>query len=313
MTTVTTDTISSAVRKAFDFSVDKFPLSGPDRMSTPHYGLFRSDTQECVGRPCAKGYVPHSTDDVCVIAEAVETVFGGCESRVETHFNNAHYVQICPTHEFRRDVFRGSHGNRNIAEVDSKLTPDSIWPRVVIRAGYDATSFRCTIGMYRDLCENMTMLQSSTETETRIRHDRNLRGRMDSLVEQLQGLHAGWESVYDIAMQMDRREVIVADFLHQLYGSPEETASVRARTYHRTRTDAILNRLVREYAATGRDLQQVESGRSTGWMLFNAVQGFSQHSQRRLSDDRMARVFAADRDSYVKQAADLAMTFELAS
>ena len=317
MSTVTTATISEAVRNAFDFTVDKFPLSGPDRMATPHYGLFRSDSHECVGRPCAKGYVPHTTDDVCAIAEAVETVFGDCESRVETHFSNAHYVQICPTHKYRRDVFNRNHGTQGghhyIANRGTEATPDSIWPRIVIRAGYDATSFRCSIGLYRDLCRNMTMLQTLSETETRIRHDSNLRGKMDALVEQLQGLHAGWDSVHDLALQMDRREIIVADFLHQLYGSPDEATSQRAQTYHRNRTDAILNRLVREYAATGRDLAQVEAGRATGWMLFNAVQGFAQHTQRRTSDNMMARVFAADRDRYVRQAATLATSFDLAS
>ena len=36
--------ISDQVRSAFDFTVDKFPLSGPENLPTDQYGLFRSDT-----------------------------------------------------------------------------------------------------------------------------------------------------------------------------------------------------------------------------------------------------------------------------
>ena len=48
MTTVSTSA-ADQVRSAFDFTVDKFPLSAPDGMSTPWYGLFRSDSSEVVG------------------------------------------------------------------------------------------------------------------------------------------------------------------------------------------------------------------------------------------------------------------------
>ena len=48
MTTVSTSA-ADQVRSAFDFTVDKFPLSGPDGMRTPWYAMFRSDTSEVVG------------------------------------------------------------------------------------------------------------------------------------------------------------------------------------------------------------------------------------------------------------------------
>ena len=49
MSSVSTSDVSAAVRSAFDFSVDKFPLFGPDNMSTDLYGLFRSDTGYLTG------------------------------------------------------------------------------------------------------------------------------------------------------------------------------------------------------------------------------------------------------------------------
>ena len=43
------NSVSDKIRSTFNFSVDKFPLSGPDGMSTPLYGLFRSDNSSLVG------------------------------------------------------------------------------------------------------------------------------------------------------------------------------------------------------------------------------------------------------------------------
>ncbi len=57
--------ISETIRDSFSFAVDKFPLSGPEGMRTPEYGLFRDDTGEYVtGRAVRKGYIPHQTEDV---------------------------------------------------------------------------------------------------------------------------------------------------------------------------------------------------------------------------------------------------------
>ena len=37
------------IKSEFDFEVNKFPLSGPDNMKTPFYGLFRSDDMSAIG------------------------------------------------------------------------------------------------------------------------------------------------------------------------------------------------------------------------------------------------------------------------
>ena len=46
--TQTTLTVAETVAEKFNFSVDKFRLSGPDNMNTPFFGLFRSDTMRVV-------------------------------------------------------------------------------------------------------------------------------------------------------------------------------------------------------------------------------------------------------------------------
>jgi hypothetical protein len=57
--------ISEFIRNAFDFSVIKLPLSGPDNMKTPWYGLFRDDLGESVGgSSVSQRYEPHRTSDV---------------------------------------------------------------------------------------------------------------------------------------------------------------------------------------------------------------------------------------------------------
>ena len=78
MSNISTSSVSDKIRSTFDFSVDKFPLSGPDGMSTPLYGLFRSDTSSLVGsKSVTSRYVPHTTDDVCALADAAENAFDG--------------------------------------------------------------------------------------------------------------------------------------------------------------------------------------------------------------------------------------------
>ena len=93
--------IGETVRNEFGFSVDKFPLSGPDGLRTPHYGLFRSDTGACIGRNSVSGrYVPHTTDDVLALVEAAGSTFGGVQD-VRCFFRHGHYIAVQPTKEFQ--------------------------------------------------------------------------------------------------------------------------------------------------------------------------------------------------------------------
>ena len=65
---VLSNEVSTKVSEAFNFTVDKFPLSGPDGMRTPWYALFRSDTESVVGNGSVTSrYVPHQTDDVLAL------------------------------------------------------------------------------------------------------------------------------------------------------------------------------------------------------------------------------------------------------
>ena len=63
--------VADKVRSAFNFSIDKFPLQGPDGMRTPFYGLFKSDDGQAVGYGSVSDrYTPHTTDHALALVEA---------------------------------------------------------------------------------------------------------------------------------------------------------------------------------------------------------------------------------------------------
>ena len=74
MSNVTKTNNLDTVRETFNFTVDRFPITGPDNMSTGMYGMFRSDKQCMVGRRAVSSrYVGHTTDDVLALAESAYT------------------------------------------------------------------------------------------------------------------------------------------------------------------------------------------------------------------------------------------------
>ena len=100
--TASASTVSDSVRSDFDFTVDKFPLFGPDNMKTDQYGLFRSTDGYIDGvKSISSRYVPHSTDDVCALVEAASEAWDG-EVECKTHWSRGHYVNIQPTKAERR-------------------------------------------------------------------------------------------------------------------------------------------------------------------------------------------------------------------
>ncbi len=194
--------VSDKIRSTFDFSVDKFPLSGPDGMSTPLYGLFRSDSSSLVGsKSVTTRYVPHTTDDVVALAEAAENAFDD-DIDVRCHFRAGHYVDVKPNMAQRKAVYG---------------TEDNIWPRVLIRAGYDGESFRATLGYFRDACNNMAMMSMVNGTSVCIRHTSGLRSKMDELIATFNTLKNSWSNLTDVVDSMQSREVVLTDFLNQLY------------------------------------------------------------------------------------------------
>ena len=279
------NSVSDKIRSTFNFSVDKFPLSGPDGMSTPLYGLFRSDNSSLVGsKSVTARYHPHTTDDVCALADAAENAFDD-DIDVRCHFRAGHYVDVKPNLAQRKAVYG---------------TADNIWPRVLIRAGYDGESFRATLGYFRDACNNMAMMSMVNGTSVCIRHTSGLRGKMNDLIATFNTLKNSWTTLADVVDHMQSREVVLTDFLNQLY--PEPTAAEgRGVTIHANRTAAIVNRIINERFATGRPAlpQPNDEKVVSAWEAYNAIQGYVQH------DAQARKGFTGDFDRIIRAANDI--------
>ena len=229
MSNIQASDVSSTVREAFNFSVDKFPLYGPESMPTDQYGLFRSDTGFIKGvKSVSKRYIPHETEDVCALVDAAGDAFDG-EIEVKTHWREGHYVSVAPTRAERKSIYG---------------TADNIFPRIIIRAGYDGQAFTGTMGYYRDACNNLAMMRRVSGTCVKIRHSSGLRAAMDDLIQTFSQLSAGWEHLVEVAQELESREVRMVEFLDQIYGRPTDEQlqlaatgqAVRGVTTHKNRT-----------------------------------------------------------------------------
>lgn len=297
LATVSQSSIGDKINAAFPFSVDKFPLSGPEGMHTPHYGLFRGDSGECIGVACRKGYVPHTVDDVAALAEAASGAFSG-ECDVRCHFNDGHFVSVIPPIEHRRAIYG---------------TADNIFPRLIIRAGYDGRAFRGELGFFRDCCRNMAVLrpvEGTARVSDSIKHTHHLRERLEDLRRVFTRLAAGWDGVAATAQRLEATEVDLADFLRTVYPMPED-ASRRTRGTHDRRIERIIRRIARERVTTGRP-ELKTFGRTftvSLWEALNGVQGYVQHDMPRHGrPSEMQRAIMAIEDAAVGRATELALS-----
>jgi len=293
MSTMTADAISQ-VRDTFNFTVDKFPLSGPDGMATPFYGLFTSHDGKVVGNAVTSRYRCHQTDDVVAITEAAISALEDEDIQVKCHFRDGHYVEYTPSNGQRLAVYG---------------TADNIFPRFLLRAGYDGRAFSVSLGYYRDLCSNLHIPQTIGKSIIRtIRHTSGLRGKMDELISDFSELGKGWDAIQAAVNRMSAREVVLTDFLKEVYGEPEGE-SKRAETIHKNRTEAIVRRLLGEQVRSGRP-QMGGDFRVSAWEAFNAVQGYVQHEATRKSgfNNGMDRIILANKDSAVGRAELLALS-----
>jgi len=285
--------VSQKVSDSFNFTVDKFPLSGPDGMRTPWYALFRSDSESVVGNGSVTArYVPHQTDDVLALVESAAEAFDG-EIDVNCHFREGHYVSIQPTKHDRLSVF----GER-----------DNIWPRVIINAGYDGKAFRATMGYYRDACSNLAMMTKVSGTTVSIRHTSGLRSKMNDLIATFGVLKDSWATLTDVIQNLESRDVQMVNFLNSIYPEPAADATQRAATVHRMRTEAIFKRLQSERFRTGRPAMD-DGFTVSAWEAYNAVQGYVQHDAQAKTGFKsdFDRILRASRDANVRKAESLVM------
>lgn len=301
--------VSASVRSAFDFDVDKFPLYGPDNMRTDQYGLFRSDNGFIDGvKSISSRYVPHSTDDVCALVEAAANSLFDGEVECKTHWNRGHYVSIKPTQDRRVSIYG---------------TKDNIFPAVIIRGGFDGKGFHGTMGLFRDACQNLEMLRKVAGANVTIRHSSGLRDQMNFLVDTFGSLQEGWENTITAVKSMENRKVNFENFIAETFASnsPSESdfqaseadpkANIRSVTIWKKRVAAVTKRVKHELMSTRNCAVPVgrEVGEVSGWLAFNAVQGYFQHDaqSKKGHKSNFARILRASTDPSVRIAESLAL------
>jgi hypothetical protein len=289
----TKNAILDSVKSAFNFSVDKFPLSGPDGLRTPAIGLFRDDTGEFIGagnNTFTRGYTPHTTDDVVALVEAASPLFDD-NIEVNCHWNNGHYVTVQPDNGFRRSVYNAD---------------DSIWPRLIIRAGYDGRAFSAQMGIFRDACLNLEMPRQVSGIGLTVRHTHSLRSKLDNLINDFQALDKAYDNLFDAFQTMEANKLRVSDFLNSVLGEmPAEKGSKQTR--HENRVSDIVTRMMKERVSLGRP--DMGNDIATGWELYNAVQGYVQHDKpRRGTPSAFDVILRTADDSMVRKAESLALS-----
>ena len=278
---------AAVVRSTFDFTVDKLRLSGPDGFTTPYYGLFKSDTNECLNAVSDR-YLPHTTEDVVVLTECAQAAFDE-DVTVKCHWRNGHHVIVEPGKDHRRAIYG---------------TSDNIFPRMIISAGYDDKPFRASLGMFRDACLNLMRLKQVEGTSVSIKHTKSLRPRMNELIEVFSGLKDGWKSVTEVVAEMESRQVSLVSFLDAVYPLATD-AEKRSVTIHKNRTTEIVRRVMTECYRTGRTFGG--DFMVSKWMAFNAVNGYVQHVARAGKLSRMDQTLMSLEDIAVAKAEAIAL------
>ena len=289
--TITSDSIADHIRKSFNHKAITAPLSGPDGFKTNLYGVFEVDNDSGDWRQASQvsvkaGYVPHQVEHLIEHASVAQEVFGGLVN-VNCSWHNGHRLIIQPTREYRREV---AHSN------------DSVWPRVAIHASY-TESYTASIGYYRDMCSNLSMMRSVSKASYKVRHTSSLNNNMDELTRIFTQLKSNWDAVHETMLKMQQKTVVMDDLIESVFGHVDKDEdSKRKVTNHEDRRKKILYRLGKEQEQL---TNVVFSPVTNGWLAFNAVQGYIQHDMsRRGNPSKVARAWSAMNDVRVNHALD---------
>jgi len=278
MTTKTMSDVQLAVRATIDETftreVIKVPLAGPDNMPSPHYGLCFDDAEgrdDWMSPTVKKGYIPHTKEDVSMLAETVAAGLDlGLEDvQISCFFkpHRGHRVAVQPTKSYRK------------ALCSNEL--DTMWPKFIINANYGG-SFTAQCGMYRDACSNMQMMRRVEHTTVHLRHVGNFRENFDDTVQQWRSLATRFDSIMEVANNLKETKVRAADFYSALYPAPSEADTVAKHNRHKTKLESMMARLLKERDQLLEPSNDVV--RCNLWELVNSVTGWVQHDKRKTKD-----------------------------
>ena len=258
---------------------EKFPkqiikrrLFGPYGEETGVYGLF-DENRNFIGRSSVtERYVPHQLEHIRPIVESVLGLPGFEDPKVTAEWKNGHYVRIQPSDAYRREVFKG----------------DSIWPQLDLWFGLGGLPARGRLPMKRDACSNLMMVRNSSEINFSIKHTKSLETRIATIQDQFYNIVANWDAVVDHCKEMHAKRINLKDLLAEMFPAPQGDAK-RAVTNHNDKINAIWSRIMRESHKLNLESPSLANPVTTGWMAYNAIQGYRQHTASRKGEKGMSQ------------------------
>ena len=264
---------------AIEAQLEKFPkhitkrqLFGPSGEETGVYGLF-DEHNRFVGRGSVTDrYVQHQLHHIRPIIGSVLGLPGFRNPIVEARWKEGHYIRIRPDDDYRREIFKG----------------DSIWPQLDLWFGLGGLPARGRLPMKRDACDNLMMPRNSSEINFSIKHTKSLETRVARVQDQFHTIVANWDSVVDHCREMHAKRINLKDLLAEMFPEPNGD-SKRATTNHNDKINAIWSRITRESYKLNLETPTLASPMTTGWMAYNAIQGYRQHTASRKGEKGMSR------------------------
>ena len=270
MTTLPT-AIESQLDK-FPRHIIKQPLFGPNGEETGYYGLF-TETGQPVGRSSVtERYVSHQLHHIRPIISSVLGLPGFRNPIVEARWKEGHYIRIRPDDNYRREIIKG----------------DSVWPQLDLWFGLGGLPARGRLPMQRDACSNLMMVRNSSEINFSIKHTASIETRIATIQDQFYNIVAKWDEVVDHCRHMQGKRINLKELLAEIYPKPE-TESKKALTNHRDKISAIWSRVMRESHELNLQTPSLANPVTTGWMAYNAIQGYRQHDAGRKNEKGMTK------------------------
>jgi len=274
----------------FNHDVKKFPLHGPDNTPTGYFGLFDKNFKIIGTKSVTEDYYVHTCDDMVALATAaIRTYNGVCDVRCS--FNNGHGLIIAPPLEVRKAIYG---------------TADNIFGRLILKAPYVSGCVDAAFGFWRDLCDNMSMLQTVSQSHFKIRHTKGLTDKMEELKREFHDLSKGWNLVQEAVGEMEQKRVSLKDFLADVYGTTTEEMGTRKIKNHEDRTAAVFNRVLEERRKAGRGSIGTDWNVSA-WEAYNGVQGYQQHTAKRPGLNIDQRIWRGFEDTLTAKAERVAL------
>lgn len=263
--------------------VIRTPLTNPSGNLSGSYHLWLTDhTDTPVGKPHSNRYRPHSLNQIVQLTQAASKAFQSDDVKITTHWDDGHYVTVQPPSNRMLEIMKG----------------DNLIPRIIIQAPYNLRAIRINVGLYRLLCKNLMMFEQLSNTKSInkiIRHMGSLEYKFSDIVNSMGDVIESFQQTVQQAEQMSQTTIDTYQLIEHVFG-PRPSTTGRGQTVYDNRTNKITSQLCKEVL----DLDQTTSN---GWLNFNAVQHYIQHSTNRHGEQTtVAREMAALNNQHIRRA-----------